>query len=143
MKACFTRMSVLAGAAALVSLSACQKAQPVDAQLRADLEAASAGGIELAPMGAGTMVVSGVEQVKRAQPRPTAPRPQAPPAERQVAESPDPAPVEEPRAVQQATKSSEPAAARPRAPGQTQQPPPGGYKTVGEVIRNAPFPIKP
>lgn len=127
-----------------VLLAACNRAPAVDEQLRKDLEAASAGGIELAPMGAGTKVVSGVEQVKRAQPRPTAPRPKAPPMESErVAESPDPAPTPEPRVVQQAPVSNEPAAVRPSTRPAVQPAPPGGYKTVDEVIRNAPFPIKP
>jgi len=37
-----------------------------------------------------------------------------------------------------------PAQARPRAPlPSTQREPPGGWRSPGEVIRNAPFPIKP
>ena len=130
-------------AVAALALAACGKSPSVDAELKADLEAASAGAIELAPMGSGTKVVSGVEQVQRAQPRPTAPRPKAPPVETQVAESPDPAPTPEPRVFQPAPVSSEPAATRPSAAPKVQPPPPGGYKTVNEVIRNAPFPIKP
>lgn len=129
-------------AAALV-LAACNGAPDVDDQLRKDLEAASASAIELAPRAPSTKVVSGIEQVQRAQPRPTAPRPKAPPAEREVAQSPDPLPTPEPRVVQQAPVSTEPAAQRPSSTPRVQQPPPGGYKTVDEVIRNAPFPIKP
>jgi hypothetical protein len=129
--------------AALV-LAACDRAPSVDEQLKQDLEAASAGAIELAPQAPSTKVVSGVEQVKRAQPRPTAPRPKAPPVESdQVAESDDPAPTPEPRVVQQAPVNNEPAATRPSSPPRVQPAPPGGYKTVDEVIRNAPFPIKP
>jgi hypothetical protein len=37
-----------------------------------------------------------------------------------------------------------PSAARPRAPRPTtQQEPPGGWRTPGEIIRRAPFPINP
>ena len=130
---------------AAITLAACSGKPEVDDQLRRDLEAASAGSIELAPMGAGTKVVSGIEQPRRAVPRPTAPRPKAPPMESErVAQSPDPAAVPDPRVAQQAPASSEPVATRPvsNRPA-VSPPPPGGYKTVGEVIRNAPFPIKP
>lgn len=130
--------------AALVTLAACNGAPDVDEQLRKDLEAASVGSVELAPMGGGTRVVSGVEQVKRAQPRPTAPRRHAPPVESdRSAESQDPTPAPEPRIVQQAPVSTEPVAIRPSQAPAVQPPPRGGYKTVDEVIRNAPFPIKP
>ena len=134
----------IAPVATILVLAACSRGAEVDEQLRRDLEAASAGAIELAPMGTATKVVSGVEQVPRATPRPTAPRPKAPPVEsRRVAESQDPAPTPEPRVVQQAPASTEPAAARPTATPRVQPAPPGGYKTVDEVIRSAPFPIKP
>ena len=129
---------------AVVALAACNRAPEVDDQLKKDLEAASAGSIELAPMGSASRVVSGVEQVKRALPRPTAPRPKAPPMESErIAESPDPVPSPEAQVVQQAPASNEPAAVRPSSRPAVQPPPRGGYKTVDEVIRNAPFPIKP
>ena len=135
------RMAPIAAAAAL---AACAGKPAVDDQLRQDLEAASAGAIELAPMGTGTKVVSGVEQVRRETPRPTAPRRQAPPVESErVAESQDPAPTPEPRVVQQAPVNNEPTATRPTSAPRVQPAPPGGYKTVDEVIRNAPFPITP
>lgn len=134
----------MAPIAAAVALAACSGKPAVDDQLRQDLEAASAGAIELAPMGNGTKVVSGVEQVRRETPRPTAPRPKAPPVESErVAESQDPAPTPEPRVVQQAPVNNEPTATRPTSAPRVQPAPPGGYKTVDEVIRNAPFPIKP
>lgn len=139
MRHLFIRIAPLAAA---LALAACNRAPEVDEQLKADLEAASAGGIELAPMGAGTKVVSGVEQVQRAQPRPTAPRPNAPPSENQAGPQ-NPEPTPDPRVAQQAPASNEPAAVRPTSAPKVQPPPPGGYKTVDEVIRNAPFPIKP
>lgn len=138
----FNRMAAVAAIA--VALSACSGRPEVDEQLKRDLEAASAGAIELAPMGAGTKVVSGVEQIPRATPRPTAPRPKAPPVvSPRRAVSQDPAPSPEPQVVQQAPVSNEPAAVRPTSTPRVQPAPPGGYKTVDEVIRNAPFPIKP
>lgn len=134
----------IAPIAAALALAACSGTPAVDEQLRQDLEAASAGAIELAPMGGGTKVVSGVEQVRRETPRPTAPRPKASPVQSgRVTESRDPAPAPEPRVVQQAPVSNEPAATRPVSAPKVQPAPPGGYKTVDEVIRNAPFPIKP
>lgn len=128
---------------AALTLAACNRGPAMDEQMKADLQAASAGSIELAPAGAATKVVSGIEQIPRAQPRPTAPRPKAPPVEADRAESPDPAPTREPRVAQPARTSNEPAATRPSSTPRVSPPPPGGYKTVDEVIRNAPFPIKP
>ena len=133
----------LAPIIAVFALAACGGERPMDEQLKADLQSASAGSIELAPAGAATKVVSGIEQVQKAQPRPTAPRPKAPPVPAQRAESPDPEPTPEPRVVQRAPASNEPAATRPSSTPRVSPPPPGGYKTVDEVIRNAPFPIKP
>jgi hypothetical protein len=37
----------------------------------------------------------------------------------------------------------DPATPRPSAQGAISAPPPGGYKTMGELIRKAPFPINP
>lgn len=134
----------MAPIAAVVALAACSGTPAVDAQLRQDLEAASAGAIELAPMGGGTKVMSGVEQVRRETPRSTAPRRTAPPVEsKRAVESRNPAPAPEPRVVQRAPVSNEPTATRPTSAPKVQPAPPGGYKTVDEVIRNAPFPIKP
>lgn len=128
---------------AALALAACSAEPAIDEQMKADLQAAGAGSIELAPAGSATKVVSGIEQVQKTQPRPTAPRPKAPPVEHQRAESPDPEPPPEPRVVQQAPASNEPTATRPSSAPRMSPPPPGGYKTVDEVIRNAPFPIKP
>lgn len=140
MRACIHAIVTAFAAIALIS---CGGGNAMDEQLRADLDAASAGGIELAPMGTGTNVVSGVEQAPHTQVRPATPRPQAPPTRRQPRRSPDRAPVEEPQVVDHAPVSNEPAAIRPSSAPAVQPAPPGGYKTVDEVIRNAPFPIKP
>ena len=73
-----------------------------------------------------------VKSAKRAAPAPAEPAPRAAevaPAEVRTAE-PAPEPV--------------PSQARPRAPQpSTQREPPGGWRSPGEVIRNAPFPINP
>src|SRR5688572_28012936 len=101
----------LAPVAIVLALAACTREPDIDEQLKADLQAASAGEIELAPMGSGTKVISGVEQVRREIPRPTAPRPKAPPVESErEAETDEPAPTPERRVVQQAPVSNEPVA---------------------------------
>jgi hypothetical protein len=76
-----------------------------------------------------TAVVKSAQRVSpaAAQPAPRAPEPA--PAEVRT-EEPAPEPT--------------PAQARPRAPQpSTQREPPGGWRSPGEVIRNAPFPINP
>lgn len=104
----------------------------VDESLKRDLEAASAGSIELAPSG-GQKVVSAIELAPQSKPVVTSTR-----------RVPAPAPTRRPQIPQDsAVTNSEPAAVRPSTTPQVSPPPPGGYKTVGEVIRNAPFPIKP
>ena len=112
--------------------AACSRAPEVDEQLKRDLEAASTSTIELAPNGPGTRVVSAIESKQPVQPavtpvrRVNAPARTPPPETRQVTQT-----------------RSEPTATRPMSKPAVQPPPPGGYKTVNEVIRNAPFPIKP
>jgi hypothetical protein len=55
----------------------------------------------------------------------------------------EPAPAEEPRVAQEPEPTPAPQS-RPQAPIPSRQPEPrGGWKTPGEVIRNAPFPINP
>lgn len=107
--------------------------------MKRDLEAASVGGIELAPNGTGTSVVSAIESKQPpVQPRVT-------PTRRVLAPAKAPPPVTpQVTATNPDTKTStEPVAPRPVARPAISPPPPGGYKTVNEVIRNAPFPIKP
>lgn len=124
-----TRLSF---AFAITALSAaCSRSPEMDAQMKADLDAASTATVELAPRGPSTRVVSAIESKN-----PT--RPTVAPVRKTVAPARTPLP-ETPTVVAQ-----EPIAKAPvSAPPKVQPPPPGGYKTVGEVIRNAPFPIKP
>ncbi|MDQ3995891.1 MAG: hypothetical protein M3303_02610 [Gemmatimonadota bacterium] len=141
-----TRMRLMLGLAALASLAACGgESTQVQASgdLQRDLQLASGPGIELLPNASRTTVVSAVEQAGVAEPAPAPTRTRAPavrPKPRRVApqsrvvRAPAPTPgrqVErpEPRPTYGADVIS--------------PPPPGGYKTVDEVIRNAPFPIKP
>jgi hypothetical protein len=103
----------------------------MDDALKRDLEAASAGSIELAPKG-GQQIVSATELVPLSKPVVTNTRRASAPAPRPKPHTPQVAPADD-----------EPAAQRPISTPKVSPPPPGGYKTVGEVIRNAPFPIKP
>jgi hypothetical protein len=146
----YRRLGLTIGLASLVALAACSgKSTPAqaDGELQRDLQLATGSGIELLPNAPRTAVVSAIEQAGTAVPAPSptkvrAPRPKprrvAPPA-RVVTR---PAPTHPPSA---GTRSRpEP---RPSSPtfdaNVISPPPPGGYKTVDEVIRNAPFPIKP
>jgi hypothetical protein len=76
-----------------------------------------------------TAVVKSAKKVAPAAAEPAPRAEEAAPAEVYTRE-PEPEPV--------------PAQARPRAPQpSTQREPPGGWRTPGQVIRNAPFPINP
>jgi len=125
---------VVSSVSATLLLAACGRQSAMDDAMKADLDAASTGTIELAPMGTGTNVVSAIESKNPTQPRVTPTRTVQAPARTPRPETPQ---------VVQANRTAEPTAKRPTTIPAVQPPPPGGYKTVGEVIRNAPFPIKP
>ena len=124
-----TRLSALL---ALTALSAaCSRSPAMDEQMKADLDAASTATVEMAPRGPATKVVSAIESKN---PK----RPVVAPVKKTVA------PARTPRPETPTVVADEPIAKAPvAAPPKVQPPPPGGYKTVGEVIRNAPCPIKP
>jgi hypothetical protein len=66
----------------------------------------------------------------------------APAAAQPAPRAPEPAPAEV--RTEEPAPEPTPAQARPRAPlPSTQREPPGGWRSPGEVIRNAPFPINP
>ncbi len=124
-----TRLSALLVLTALSA--ACSRSPEMDAQMRADLDAASTATVEMAPRGPATKVVSAIESKNPMQPV-------VAPVKKTVA------PARTPRPETPTVVAEEPIARAPvSAPPKVQPPPPGGYKTVGEVIRNAPFPIKP
>jgi len=125
----------LASVTAGLLLAACGRQSTMDDQMKQDLEAASASTMELAPAGGGQRVVSAIEQTGKVQPRVTKTR-QAPPKAPALNKKP-----ETPQPAQ--TAAAEPTATRPSQAPAVSPPPPGGYKTIGEVLRNAPFPIKP
>ena len=124
-----TRIPLLLALTALAA--ACSRSPEMDAQMKADLDAASTATVELAPRGPSTGVVSAIESKNVVQPT-------VAPVRKTVA------PARTPRPETPTVVAEEPVARAPApAPPKVQPPPPGGYKTVGEVIRNAPFPIKP
>jgi hypothetical protein len=117
---------------AALALAACGRQSTMDEQMKRDLEAASVGGIELAPTGARTNVVSAIESKQPMVPKVTPTR-----------RAPAPAQTPPPIAPQVTETNTDPIATRPVTRPAISPPPPGGYKSVNEVIRNAPFPIKP
>ena len=123
-----TRIPLCLALTALVA--ACSRSPEMDAQMKADLDAASTATVELAPRGPSTKVVSAIESKNIVQPT-------VAPVRKAVA------PARTPRPETPTVVAQEPVARAPAPAPKVQPPPPGGYKTVGEVIRNAPFPIKP
>ncbi len=152
-------------AAAMVALAACSRGaeQPtLSEDLKQDL--AKAGGSDVMLAGAPTKrteVVSAAERVEGAVAAPKAPAvSRAPSAARGHRAAMPSVRHETPAAAQPSPVAAEPAPAevrteppapeptpaqgRPRAPQpSTQREPPGGWRSPGEVIRNAPFPINP
>jgi hypothetical protein len=146
------RARVVLAAAVLAGAFACSSSTPTpSAELQRDLELARGEGLEMAPRGPAQTTVSAVElggNVKAAPSRTATPvrrtsaasaptSPAATPVSTPVAEAPAPAP---------AAADAAPSAARPQAPSSRpamNPAPPGGYKTMGELIRKAPFPINP
>ena len=112
---------------AALCVAACGRPAAMDDQMQKDLEAASVSTMELAPNGGGQHVVSALEQV-----------PNGPNSSSKKA-----TPPKGPEHPQTAQTSKEPAATRPAQRPAVNPPPPGGYKTIGEVLKNSPFPIKP
>ena len=141
------RMRLTLGLATLAALAACGgKSTPVQANgdLQRDLQLASSQqGIELLPNAPRTTVVSAIEQTGTAEPAPAPtktrtpvvrPKPRRVAPQARVERAPSPAPG---RQVERPSP-------RPTFDANViSPPPPGGYKTMGEIIRNAPFPINP
>jgi hypothetical protein len=157
------RLSV--GAATLAVLAACGSSdQPaLSDDLKHDLAKAGAGDVQLAGANASRVdVVSAAERTMGNVPAPKAPNvTRAPSANRgtravvhsarRVAPAPaeakpqaaEIAPAEAPRA-EPAPEPVPASVGRPSAPlPSTQREPRGGWKSPGQVIRNAPFPINP
>ena len=145
------RSRLIAAAVSLAAaLAACGRTAPAtDAALQRDLDLAKGQGLELAPQGSarsalsadelsppGTRARSTAQQLSKA-PAPAHMTP-ARTEPRVVPEQQTPAPQSRDSVV-----ATAPATPRPSAAGAISPPPPGGYKTMGELIRKAPFPINP
>lgn len=150
---------------AMVALSACSRSSEQPAltdDLKQDLARAGGSDVQMAGASNGRIdVVSAAERTDGAVAAPKAPTivraPSAVRGRTAVVRSQrrvTPAPVQPaPRAAEvapAAVKTEEsspepmPSQARPRAPQpSTQREPPGGWRTPGQIIRNAPFPINP
>ncbi|MDQ2664548.1 MAG: hypothetical protein M3Z05_00900 [Gemmatimonadota bacterium] len=151
---------------ALVTIAACSRSadQPVlSDDLQKDLASVGGGDVQLA--GAATPrldIVSAGERTKSATPAPKSPTVSRAPSAARGSRAPvrsvkrnTPAPAQAaqdavdvaPAEVPQAQRAPEPVPAaqgRPEAPRpSTQREPRGGWKTPGQIIRNAPFPINP
>jgi len=153
--------------AVLVAAAAACSGSPDKAVVSSDLEQdlAKAGGtnVELAGnSGNRVEVVSASERVESPVPAPKSktvsrapsvnrgnraitpsPRRESPAAAQPAPKAEEQAPAEQPRVERQPEPEPLPQS-RPQAPVPSRQPEPrGGWKTPGEVIRNAPFPINP
>ena len=153
-------MRLLIAVSVTAVLAACGgSSAPVDESLARDLERVGSSSFELAPAASGTQVMSALELDERAPNAAPAPSPErkrvaqrstAPkrPQTRTAVAAPravqqDPAPAEE-RVAQ--NPAPQPAAALPAptsAPLGAGPAPPGGWKSVGTVIRNSRVPINP
>ena len=143
------RSRFIAAAISLAALAACGRTAPAtDAGLQHDLDLAKGQGLELAPQGSARSTLSADELSPSGNHlRSTTPQISKSPAPRQ------PAPARnEPQVAEQEAPATQahdsvvataPAMPRPSAAGAISPPPPGGYKTMGELIRKAPFPINP
>ena len=135
MKNSLRRLIFVAG---VVALGACNQADATpNAELERDLEQTRLSEFELANRNAKrTDVVSAAERIPTSERMPTRRAPTL---------TPNKAPVEKAPAVTSRDPSIDTSvtAPRPRATPQTQPARRGPYKTVGEIIREAPFPINP
>ena len=132
---------------ALSAVAACGKSTPVeDAALRHDLDLVGGpdSGLELAPRSGSQAVVSAEELIPARNrsnasttPASVTRHPVARAASRRIA-----APLSVP-APHDSVAAAAPATPRPLPASSIAPPPPGGYKTMGELIRKAPFPINP
>lgn len=153
------RVSAAVGVAVVIAACGSSSTPKQGGDLASDLAAAAdTSSLTLAPVAGRTDVISSVEQtpearrapraasrapiiVRRAQQRTAAPVPTPVRATPAPIVAPTPAPVAEAPRTQPAPTATAPAMPRPQ-PVQ-QQPPPGGWRTEAQVIRDAPFPITP
>jgi len=147
---------MLAGVVAALSLAACSRSGSAPVDLGSELEVATGDTSGLLPNRGGTQFVSAIERTPGSVPAASAPVKRPTPAPRatpQPVKAPvvDKAPAPEAEAVVVApAPAPEPAPAATPAPAPTPTPTPtptprrrGGYSNMGDIIRNAPFPINP
>lgn len=152
--------------AVLVAAAACSGAPDhpaVSSDLEQDLAKAGGSNVQLAGNSGNRLeVVSASERVESPTPAPKAksvsrapsvkrgaravvpsPRRETPAAAQPAPKAVERAPAEQPQVVREPEPEPLPQN-RPQAPVPSRQPEPrGGWRTPGEVIRNAPFPINP
>jgi hypothetical protein len=146
---------MLAGLVAAISLAACSRSGSAPIDLGSELDAATGDTSGLLPNRGGLQYVSAIERTPGAVPaaaapvkRPT-PTPRARPEPVKAPVTKAPAPVAEEVVVAPAPAPTPAPAAQPAptaAPTPTPTPTPhrrGGYSNMGDIIRNAPFPINP
>jgi hypothetical protein len=148
------RTRFLVAVVGLAGLAACTRSAPTDdAALQRDLNLARGQGLELAPTGKTQATLSADELTPSGNHKNTVAR-VATSQRRQETAAVTHAPViQAPATVAETTAPSAPArdsaiapapaTQRPSAAGAISPPPPGGYKSMGEIIRKAPFPINP
>jgi hypothetical protein len=134
------------------ALAACSRSSTSDDTLKRDLDLAGSTSLELAPRSAGTQVISSIEETPGAVKAKAAAKARAPskaPVSRKPSQTASVASnSEQPRAEANTTAKTEAASNLPATPAPSPTPVPtpqrrGGYKSIGEIIRNAPFPINP
>ena len=137
---------MLAGVAATVALAACGQGGSAPIDLGRELDVATGDSMGLLPNRGATQFVSAIERTPGWAPAAT-PVKQPTPSPRAIAQ-----PVKTPVRTGNEGPAVEAVVVAPKAPAATPAPTPtptptphrrGGYKSVGEVIRNAPFPINP
>ncbi len=135
---------IFAATIAAVGLAACRGGSSGSADLGRELDAATGDSMGFAPNRGGTQFVSAIEQTPGAVRAPNAPvrraaavvqplQPAVPTtAPAQVAKAPVVAPLPAPVPTPTPAPTPTPTPRRP-----------GGYSTMGDIIRKAPFPINP
>lgn len=143
------RMAAIATAGGLLLAGCSAQGAPED-DLQRDLDRARTSAIDLLPRTGGQQVVSDVESAPAGnRPARVAPAPVRTSAKRAATPAPvrratpRPAPEAVPVETEPAAPVDAPATPRPSSKPATQPPPPGGFKTMEEMIRKAPFPINP
>jgi hypothetical protein len=146
------RVAMSALVVVLGVLAACSRSSTSDDSLRRDLELAGSTSLELAPRSAGTQVVSAIEATPGAAPARGAAKVRVPSktpvALKRVRQTSVASAPEQPREHASDAAETPAASSLPATPAPTPKPVPtpqrrGGYKSIGDVIRNAPFPINP